>query len=354
MLRMSVHNIKPGSKVGKSVYSADGRVLLAAGQEIKKEYVDRLIQLGIFSVYIDDDRTKDVMVLDVISEESRREATYMVMETMQGLEKKRQVINVRGIKDVINNIIDELVSQKKLVVNLMDIRSYDDYIYNHSVGVCILSLTTGISLNYDPLKLRDLGVGALLHDVGKVKISPEILNKPGKYTPEEFDAVKKHVDYGFEMLRGRDDMSIFSAHVAYQHHERVNGNGYSRGLGEKDITEFAKIAGIADVYDALTADRVYRKKFLPHEALELIQAEVGTQFDPRLVNVFFDNIAIYPVGTMLELNTGEKGVVIEVEKGLSQRPTVRILTDSNGGEVPERKERNLIEELTVFVTRVLE
>lgn len=354
MRRVSLERLKDGMKLGRTIYSSEGKVLLAAGQEINERYKKKLKDLGIMYVYVEDARTKDIEIADVVSEKTRIDLNSSVKHTMWQMKKKNTLIDIKGIKEIIDGMIDELLNHKNLVINLQDMRSFDDYLYAHSVETCILSVVLGISSKLDPVKLRDLAIGALLHDVGKVKIPLEIMNKPDSLTPEEWEQMKKHTVYGFEMLRRNDELSLLSAHVAYQHHERMDSKGYPRGLQGDDILVFAKIVAIADAYDALTCDKVYRKRFLPHEAMEIIKSSAGTQFDVNLVKAFFENIALYPLGTQVELNSGEQGVVVKVEKGFSERPVVRVFADENGKEFDEPRNRNLMDELTVFITKVSE
>jgi HD-GYP domain-containing protein (c-di-GMP phosphodiesterase class II) len=198
------------------------------------------------------------------------------------------------------------------------------------VNVAVLSVMTGISLGYNELKLRDLGVGALLHDLGKVKIDERIYNKPGSLTSEEFDTIKLHTTYGFEMLQSMKSVNILCAHVAFQHHERFDGQGYPRGMKGKEIHDFARIVSLADVYDALTADRPYRRALRPYHAVEYLNSMGGTQFDPDLTKAFVEHIAIYPVGSYVNLNTKQKAIVVSVNKPNKTRPVVRVLTDIDG------------------------
>lgn len=354
MRRVSLERLKDRMKLGRTIYSSEGKVLLAAGQEVTERYKKKLKDLGIMYVYVEDSRTKDIEIADVVSEKTRIDLNSTVKHTMWQMKKKNTLIDIKGIKEIIDGMIDELTNHKNLVINLQDMRSFDDYLYAHSVETCILSVVLGISSKMDAIKLRDLAIGALLHDVGKVKIPLEIMNKPDSLTPEEWEQMKKHTVYGFEMLRRNDELSLLSAHVAYQHHERMDAKGYPRGLQGDDILMFAKIVAIADSYDALTCDKVYRKRFLPHEAMEIIKSSAGTQFDVPMVKAFFENIALYPLGSQIELNTGEQGVVIKVEKGFSERPVVRVFVDEHGDELAEPRDRNLMDELTVFIIKVSE
>jgi HD-GYP domain-containing protein (c-di-GMP phosphodiesterase class II) len=151
------------------------------------------------------------------------------------------------------------------------------------------------------------------------------------------------------MLRAQDDISAVSAHVALQHHERVDGTGYPRGLTGAEMHIFGKITAVADVYEALTANRVYRKGQLPHEALELLLGACGTHFDREIVQLFLKTISIYPLGMTVLLNSGKTGVVTQVHQNHPQRPTVRILQEANGKEVAVPYEMNLMEHLTTMI-----
>jgi HD-GYP domain-containing protein (c-di-GMP phosphodiesterase class II) len=356
MIRLSISQVKSGLLLGKNIYNAEGKLLLGKGQVLKEEYIEKLKSLKISFLYIEDERTKEAEVEDVISERTRLELTWTVKKIMDRMKIKKRITNsqVREVKQVVNQMVDELSYHQNLLVNFQDIRSYDDYLYCHSVGTAILSVILGIAFMYDEIRLRDLGVGALLHDIGKIKISKEILNKPDKLNREEWEEVKKHPIFGYEILYQNEELSLLSSHVAYQHHEYYNGGGYPRGLREEEIITYAKITGICDVYDALTCDRVYRKKFLPHEAMKIIIDLAGKQFSPHLVKVFLEHIALYPIGTQVELNTGEIGVVIRTIKGFTDKPLIKILKDKEGKELENPRIVNLMEDTSLSIQKVIE
>ncbi|MBC7076240.1 MAG: HD-GYP domain-containing protein, partial [Syntrophomonadaceae bacterium] len=245
-----------------------------------------------------------------------------------------------------------LLSNRDILIHMSDIRTFDDYTFAHSVNVCILSLITGITLGYDDLKLRDLGIGALLHDIGKTKIDKEILNKPDDLTKEEFNEIKKHTVYGFKILRQYDDIPLLSAHIAYQHHERWDGQGYPRGLSDKNIHEYARIVAVADVYDALLADRPYRPSYTVNQAITILKRMSGIYLDANCVDSLIANIAIYPIGSVIELNTGEIGVVVDVNKKAPSKPVVKIILDKNNRKLPQPYEVDLSKFSTVVITGI--
>jgi HD-GYP domain-containing protein (c-di-GMP phosphodiesterase class II) len=212
---------------------------------------------------------------------------------------------------------------------------------------------TGITLGFNNEDLANLGVGALLHDLGKVKIPDEILNKPGKLTREEFSAIKMHTTYGYNLILNAKNLDKTHAMIAYQHHESFDGSGYPLGIKEEKFIDQAQIISIADKFDALTADRVYRRSFPPHEAYEMCAASGNYLFKEHIVNAFLYNIAAYPSGSLVEINNGYIAVVIDTPRGYSTFPRVNLLFDQNHRQLAAPQEVFLAEAGNLFVTRVL-
>jgi HD-GYP domain-containing protein (c-di-GMP phosphodiesterase class II) len=160
----------------------------------------------------------------------------------------------------------------------------------------------------------------------------DILLKPGKLTQEEYEIIKQHAEVGFQMLRKVQTMPLLVAHCAYQHHERLNGSGYPRGITGDNIHLYGKIIAVADVFDAITSNRVYRQAMLPHEALEILYSGIDTLYDKEIVQAFKKSIVLYPTGLGVTLSSGEKGIVCRQNKGLNERPIIRVL-EKNGEDV---------------------
>ncbi len=358
MRKIHVDSLSPGMKVGRPVFNSRGQVLLNAGVELTKRYIEKLKVMGIPSLYIDDGFLSDVQVDDVITDEARTNIKKKVRDFYTRLESEpsaaQTVIGMKDINNLVNEIIDQLLESKDIVVNIMDIRTLDEYTFGHSVNVCVLALMTGIKLGYSKAKLYHLAMGALLHDVGKTCIPEHILNKPGKLTDEEFNEIKKHPNYGYEILIKNPCVSRLSALIAQQHHERLNGDGYPYNLKDDEIHELAKVTGMVDIYDALTADRVYRRALPPHEAYEMISACGDYYFDFHLVQAFLHNVAAFPSGSLVKLNTGETAGVIETFPGYTKQPKVRILLSSNGQPLKNKREIWLAEDYNVFITSVID
>lgn len=336
MRKIPINLLQPGMRVGQVLYNSLGQLLINKGTLLTEKLIARLRMAGIPSIYVENDFLSNVEIVDVITGEVREKAKRQVRELLHETSVSGcgcAIIRLADITRTVEQIIDQLFGNPGLMVNLVDIRAIDDYTFGHSVNVCVLSLLTGITMGYDRAELLALGIGALLHDIGKAKIPDQILTKPGKLTQEEFEIIREHPVFGYKMLLNMPGVSTDSAHIAHEHHERYQGQGYPRGIKKKEIHDFAVICGIADVFDALTSDRVYRKAYPIHEAYELLSGSGNFLFDYQIVEAFLQNIAAYPLGTTVRLSSGQIGVVAETKRGLSIYPRVRVFLDSNGSGI---------------------
>ncbi|MBM7704588.1 HD-GYP domain-containing protein [Metabacillus iocasae] len=357
MKLVAVEFLKPGVFLGKPIYNEQGNVLVNQGIMLTTTIIKRLKLLGISFVYIQDERMKDITFHASVISEVRNRAINTVQDSFLKLKNqpsgRKQISlfeqSVKEITRISDEFVKDLTSDDDVLSLLTDVYVYDNYVFSHSVNVTLYALALGIELRLSQKELEKLGVGGMLHDVGKMFIPNEILNKPGKLTNEEFAMVKKHTTYGFDLLKAMPTVSIISAYCAQQHHERLDGTGYPYGLKGEQIHYFSKILAIADVYDAVTSHRVYRKALLPHEALEILYAGAGTHFDRDMVEAFRKAIIIYPIGLGVTLNDGRKGVVVGQNKGISDRPIVRIL-EENENELHEPYDLDLKEHMDILVT----
>lgn len=340
-------------KVARSVYDSSGRLLLVAGITLTDNFIQRLSGMGIGSLYVEDDVfSGDVGVNEVVPQSIRMESVKLLKETYHNAENQR-CIDTRTVQMTVDGLIDEILSNYGTMINFYEIRTYDDYTFDHSVDVCILSVLTGITLGYNRLKLRELGTGALLHDIGKVKVSKGVLNKPGTLTPDEWQKIRRHPEDGFNILRRHHDIPLLSAHIALQHHERLDGSGYPRRLSGEEIHEYAQLVMIADVFDALTSDRPYRKAYTVVQALDHIKSLAGKLFEKKFVAAFFSNISPFPAGTVVQLSTGEIGQVVKINPQKPARPVVEVLFDRKKSRLPRPFMVDLSGEPSLSIVKVL-
>ena len=375
MRRMHIENVTPGMVLGKAVYGDNYEVLLNRGVVLVEGHINGLKKRGFIKVYIDDEETADVVIKDPISDKIRIMATKDIHKTYKltqsaivnieadTAESIIKSINTPKIKNAfqesqpfkqmckdINSFVDELMNEDVLS-GLNSIKSFDNYTFEHSVDTAVLSIIIAKRLFLDKDKLRQIAIGEFLHDIGKIFIDEKIINKPGKLTEEEYEKVKQHTTYGYELLKDIDNIGEASKHIPYQHHERQDGKGYPRGLkgsnkidiGGIGYTEqdkmimIAEIAAIADFYDACISDRPYRKGLLPDFVYELIKEGSGTQFNRELVDCFLSIMPKYPVGSEVRIKNGINkdftGVVMSLNILQLSRPKVKLLRDAKKNKI---------------------
>lgn len=233
-------------------------------------------------------------------------------------------IDIGQVDNTVQNTIRKIVQEKELIESLIDLRVYDEYTYAHSANVMSLALVVGTALNYSPEKLRMLGIGALLHDIGKTLVPEEILNKPSKLTEEEFRIMATHPANGIMILSNYNWATADIKNCAFQHHEKYNGLGYPMGLKGTQIAELAQVTAIVDFYDALVSDRCYKKGLPPNVVYQAIMNGMNVHFDARIVNAFLKYIVPYPVNCSVELSTGQLGRVLRVNRKNLLAPTVLV------------------------------
>ncbi|MCQ4086919.1 HD-GYP domain-containing protein [Saccharibacillus sp. JS10] len=335
---LSTRKVQPGMKLGKRIYNEEGLTLLAEGAELTASILRRLEHLKVDMLYIQDELTDDIVLPEMISEETRRQAVKQIRTVY------RSMMNDRvgkmsyphlgySFRKMTEDILNDLGSREDVLIMLGDIHTTDHYLYAHSFNVCLYTLTLGMAAGYSREELFTLGMGSLLHDIGKTQIAPEVLMKPGRLTDDEFTEMKRHTELGYAMLKDEPFVPLLAAHCAFQHHERLDGSGYPRGIRDQEIHDYAKWIAITDSYDAMTTNRVYRRGMLPHEAVDILYGGSGTQYDQRKLEVFRDKVALYPVGLTVKLSTGETGVVTSVPPKTPNRPIVRIFEGSEGQSV---------------------
>ncbi|SES22824.1 HD-GYP domain-containing protein [Salisediminibacterium halotolerans] len=336
----TIHNLQENDTLAKPIYNDEGQILLNSGVNLTVPMISRLVHKGIQFVYVEDALTADVYVDDVLNDSVRRKSMKQIHENFSEISRQMamgKVVEMEKMSgqfsEIVNSILDSVRNHNEAVLMLSDVISYDSYIFRHSLNVTVYALATGQALGLNAKELHELGMGAILHDVGKMSLPASVLNKKGKLTEEEFAVVKEHTEAGFDLLRKTNTIPLLAAHCAFQHHERLDGSGYPRELKDGAIHYYAKILAVADVFDAVTSDRIYRDAMLPHEGLAIIQAGSGQLYDRDIVDAFSKTVAIYPVGTTVQLSDGRTAVVIKSTKELPERPLVRVTHEQDGSKV---------------------
>lgn len=333
--------VEEGSVLARPVINSSGRILLQAGIRVTASYIERLRSMGYDVLFIEDDRLDDVELHMTITGQTREVAYKTIKNISKYIESDSEgCLPVVRVRSAIQDMINDLLSSADILGNLTDIQGYDDYTFHHSINTTIIALVLGIASGYPEQKLIEFGMGVLMHDIGKIKIPESILNKKTPLTDEEFMEIKRHTTTGFDILRRNNDFSLLSAHIAFQHQEKWDGSGYPRGLKGIEIHEYGRLTAVADVYEALTSRRVYRKAIEPNEAYEYIVAQSNSHFDPRILEVFKKHIAVYPSGSGILLSNGQRGNVVKQNSAFPNRPHVRVFYQGEE-ELPNPIDYNL-------------
>ena len=252
-----------------------------------------------------------------------------------------QAVNTSEAKEIVSEIANSITRSPHALVWLTNMKERDEYTSIHSMNVCVLAVSFGRSLGMEKTQLELLGLGGLLHDLGKMKVPLEILNKPSKLTFEEFEVMKTHPVEGYKMLKEKGDLPLEVLDIVKHHHERRNGKGYPSQLNGDEINNMTRIIAIVDVYDAITSDRCYHDAISPYDALKNMYEWINEDFDKEMVEQFIKCLGIYPIGCVVELNMGHVGIVVSASEKSKLRPIVMLVQNSKREKFPKPKLINL-------------
>lgn len=379
MRKVYIDNLQPGLILGKTIYNERGDVLLSAGVSLTEGYIDSLRAQGLYAAYVLDGFADDVEPPDLLSEKVRV-ATYKHVRELFSVAYSAGAVSDQPVRQDsmsefisvvrprlaqlysdVERIVDE-VSSIATISGVASLKSHDSYTFEHSIEVTVAGVMLGDRLNLSAGDLKQLALGCLCHDIGKLAVPSEILLKPGRLTPEERAAVERHPTAGYEavqqLMSSRD---IIARQVVWQHHEKQDGTGYPRGLrGDNQygsrrqprrhagqMLPAAEIAAVADVYSALASDRPYRPALDPVSIVSTLRQMAGVHLNREIVNRFLSILPAYPVGTEVviisEQLQGHRGIVTELNNRDIHRPRVRIVANPEG-EYIAPFELNLSEE----------
>lgn len=341
MRYVHIDSVEQGELLGRTVYSSNGAVLLAENVQLTVFMINTLIRIGVTMVYIKDPLFADIEIIDMVSDETKRAVMKRMTDTMNSI-KSGKDFDTKTISFSINQLLDDVMKNKDLLIQLTDIRTQDNEMYVHAMNVCMMSMLIGLNRNLNMIQLKELAVGALLHDLGKV----------GSYDDTDEDSRRHHTWRGFEILKNKREYNLLIAHVALQHHETEDGQGIPRQLTADQIHLYAKIVAVANTYDNLLFNLTEEgKRLQPYEACEHMMALGGTKLDREIVIDFLRTVSVYPTGTSVKLSTRETGVVVGQHRGLPGRPIVRVVKGAS--DDLQVKEIDLAKHTTVFIDTVI-
>ncbi len=368
MRKVTLDIIEPGMILGKDIHNRRGDVLLSAGVTLTEQYIDALKKYGYYIVYIQDGVGDDVEPPDILTPRLRNltykhlDELFAVIESVSAVEdpeEQRELLArfARAAKPQFATLYRDVeaiiarVASAEALSGMVSLQSHDSYTYEHSLEVTIAGVMLGQRLFLSEQELRQLTLGCLCHDIGKMVVPKSILNKPTRLSREEFLLIQRHPQTGYDIvqyLMGASD--IVARNVVRQHHERQDGTGYPRGLrgsnrfspgkevyGQGLMLQSAEIAAVADVYAALASDRPYRQGMSPSEIVAALQSMAGDHLNREIVTRFLSILPTYPISTKVVVISpklqGYRGIVTDIHPAHLSRPVVRILFDRRGHAV---------------------
>jgi putative nucleotidyltransferase with HDIG domain len=291
----------------------------------------------------DDDQKQDGLQNDIAA------IRQMYSNAVASAEVIYESTETEGIPDAptalqtVEGLADAVTQNRTALMALTAMRNYDNYTFTHMVNVSILAMAQARALGIEGRLLREFGMSALMHDIGKVRTPKEILNKPGKLTDDEFVIMRRHVVDGAEILRRTPEVPVLAPVVAFEHHLRLDGSGYPHTVIRESMNLGSMLCAISDVYDAMRSQRAYQQASPTDRILAVLKKNEGAQLDKHLVRRFTQLLGIYPPGNLVKLSTNEVAVVLRVHAPDPHRPRVRVLFDADGARLDLPFERNLWE-----------
>ncbi len=345
MQTVPLHQVKAGSTLASNLY-AHGRLHMRKGYRLTARDIKNLRSQGWRSIPIDTNIEFHTPKGEIINPETREKSVKNVYEVFNDFENLNEK-TFEKVRLSAERIVDEIMVNEKIKLQTHDLRSWDDYTYYHCVNVAAISVAIGKCMFYDDSDLKELATGAMVHDLGKMRIPKSILYKEGPLTEEEREIVEEHPLWGFHLLARHTNTSPIVWAMARQHHEYMDGSGYPDGRRGKDIHPFARIMRVADMWDAMRSDRPFQGAQAADKILQKLNSkEMKDKLDPEVMEILNSMTVRYPMGTKVELNNGMVGVVIRENEDVPHKPDIHIILDEKGNKVAvdDRMVVSLLEE----------
>lgn len=328
-------------EIAETIVNDYGSIVISEGTILDEHMIKKLDNLNYNKVRVVDEE-KNIAVSEVsesFNTQYNASVNY-VKNILYDLAVGKSISTVK-VDKVVTSVVARLNEKRDIVRCINQIKSADEYTYTHCVNVSLLCMLLGKWLGFSKDKLILLVQAGLLHDIGKAKVPREILNKPSQLTPEEYEEIKKHTVYGYRMLEKENKIDQEVRLAVLMHHEKIDGSGYPTGAKGDKINKIARVIAVADIYDAMTSNRVYREKDSPFEVFHIMEEETVNKLDVTVVNAFLNNIAAYYIGDFARLNTGELCEIVYINPRHVSRPIIKV--DDRYIDLTEKRELKILE-----------
>jgi len=354
MRRVPIDTIKDGDILAKDIYSSSGVSLMSEGTILKTTYIQRMADLHIEFVFVKDlDDETDIATEIIIEERLKEHCAETIKNTLQvysyaGNDELKKLV------EVANDIITDVLSEPHIMYNVSCIRDKSNELYAHSLNVCALSTLIAVRAKLPKEKVREIAIGALLHDIGFTTLGFDtndlILEECDEQQKKE---IIRHVVYGYSDVEKKDWITKAMKDIVVHHHERLDGSGYPLHMKGESISPEVRIVSLCDQFDSMVYGRLM-PKFKVRDAMDYIMSQAGAQFDFHLVQLFFESVAAYPIGTTVSTNEGDTAVVLRQNYKFPTRPIIRLIKNKQGEAYTTYEERDLTKYLTLFILDTLD
>jgi putative nucleotidyltransferase with HDIG domain len=345
MRYITIDKLQPGHFLGRNVLNSNGTILLKEGVQLTPPMINTLKHIGVTSLYIKDSNFEDVEPQDILSDSTKHLVIGKLNETYNAIKSGKE-LNPKEVSQGVEAIMQDVLKNKTVLIELNEIRTLDLDSYLHAINVCVISTMIGNSMGLNQLQLKELSMGALLHDIGKAVQGCDDNSR---------DLKDHHTWKGFELIKKRQELSLMIAHVAFQHHETLDGKGFPRGIAGEQIHLYARIVAVANLFENLIYNLDLEKRMMPHEACEYLMSLTLSSIDRDVLLHFLKCVSVYPTGVSVKLSTNQVGVVVGQHRGLPSRPILRLIQSEDDPYVIDIRPLDLAQpdNATVFITKVL-
>ena len=348
MRRIRVADIRDGDILGRDLFSSSGVVLMSEGTGLKKEYIARLVELGVEQVYVAEEKGEEKASATVIEEEVKAQCGEQVRTTIQKYTYAEKD-ELKEIIKVADEIMTDLLNQPEIMYNVSCVREKSNALYLHSVNVAAISTLIALRAKLPKKKVREIAIGALLHDIGYTTVTADLTNLNMEDCEEKVrKEVMQHVVYGYTDVEKKDWVSKTVKDIILHHHERMDGSGYPFHKDASHLKQEVRIVSLCDQFDSMIYGNLMPRCKV-RDAMEYIMSQAGVQFDFSLVQLFMESVAAYPIGITVITNEGDTAEVIRQNYKFPTRPVIRLIHDASGTPYGENEERDLTKCLTLFI-----
>mgnify|MGYP005747868031 CR=1 FL=1 len=353
MRRKSINSVKGNEILAKDIYSNTDTILMASGMVLKKEYIEKLKQLNVNYVYVEDNFPVEQMDSETV-EKRIHEQCQTAIRTVYDKFSYYGNVELKELSDVAYKVIVEVLKEPNVLYSVECVRQKQESLYMHCLNVCALAVLVGLKMKLPRASIDDIAIGSVLHDIGYLYIDiPYLSNGLIKQQDIDMQAIKKHVIYGYTEVENEVWLSKKAKNIILSHHEFIDGSGYPLKLSADDLDIETKIVTVCDQFDSLIYGNMVAQ-MKNHEAIEYIISQAGTKFDSNVVDAFKYSVAAYPNGSQVITSDGDIAVVIDQNVDFPTRPIIKLLKNSEGIPYNPSVVKNLVSELSLFIDDIIE